>query len=117
MAAARRSTDRAMQAPTRHTQWSRMRQWVRGTWLAMCLGLALIFTGLAHAQLTIEIIGGGATQTPIPIAPFAADSDYPLRITGVIGAALQHTGLFRLVEPTGARPADPAGFPFADYRA
>jgi len=68
------------------------------------------------AQLTIEIIGGGATQTPIAIVPFAGESDYPLGITGIVAADLQRSGLFRLVEPGSARPAEPLSVAFADYR-
>lgn len=94
-----------------------MRQWVRGTSLLLCLGMVFLFAASARAQLTIEIIGGGATQTPVAIVPFAGEAEFPLGITGVIGADLQRSGLFRLIEPGGARPADPSGFPFADYRA
>ena len=71
----------------------------------------------ARAQLTIEIIGGGATQTPIAIVPFVGEADFPLGITGIVGADLQRSGLFRLVEPGGARPANPQQVNFADYRA
>jgi TolB protein len=71
----------------------------------------------AYAQLTIEIIGGGAAQMPLVIAPFAGENDYSLGVSGVVGADLQRSGLFRLVEPGGARPSAPQEAPLADYRA
>ena len=71
----------------------------------------------AHAQLTIEIIGGGATQTPIAIAPFAGEENYPLGITGIVVADLQRSGLFRMVDPGSARPAGPKDVQYASMRA
>ena len=59
----------------------------------------------AHAQLTIEIIGGGATTIPIAIVPFAGESNYPLGVSGIVGADLSRSGLFRLVDPGGVVPA------------
>jgi TolB protein len=78
---------------------------------------ALVWGGAGHAQLTIEIIGGGATQTPIAVVPFAGESDFPLGVTGVIGADLQRSGLFRLVDSNGPRPATPQEVRYPDYRS
>ena len=41
--------------------------------------LVLLSASMAHAQLTIEIIGGGATTIPIAIVPFASEADLPAR--------------------------------------
>ena len=79
--------------------------------------LLVVCASSARAQLTIEIIGGGATQTPIAIAPFAGEADFPLGITGIVGADLQRSGLFRLVDAGGARPANPQEVPYANLRA
>lgn len=65
---------------------------------------AFLFSAPGAAQLTIEIIGGGANQVPIAIVPFGNEINYPLGITGVIGADLQRSGLFRLVEVAGVSP-------------
>ena len=95
-----------------------MNQWLRSaraTAFAI-LASALFLSVQANAQLTIEIIGGGATQTPIAIVPFAGEQDYPLGITGVVGADLQRSGLFRLVDAAGARPASPQEVRYGDYR-
>ncbi len=74
-------------------------------------------SGSAHAQLTIEIIGGGATTIPIAIVPFAGESNYPLGISGIVGADLSRSGLFRLVDPGGVvpRPARAEDVRYGDW--
>jgi len=59
---------------------------------------------LAHAQLTIEIIGGGATTIPIAIVPFAGEANYPYPLTSVTGADLTRSGLFKLVDASAVNP-------------
>ena len=68
------------------------------------LACALLAVAPARAQLTIEIVGGAATTIPIAIVPFEYESGYPLGITGVVGADLARSGLFRLVDPAGVLP-------------
>jgi TolB protein len=87
------------------------------TLATVMIAVALLLAGPAHSQLTIEIIGGGATQMPIAVVPFAGESEYSLGITGVVGADLQRSGLFRLVEAGGARPASPQEAHLAIYRS
>ncbi len=60
-----------------------------------------------HAALNIEIFGGGATQIPIAIVPFAAEETLKQSITPVVAADLQRSGLFKLVDPGGLRPHEP----------
>jgi len=59
----------------------------------------------ARAELTVEVVGGGAQQIPIAIVPFAAPagSAQPQQdnITNVIGADLRMSGLFRVLETRG----------------
>jgi TolB protein len=57
-----------------------------------------------RAALTIEIVGSGANQIPIAIAPFRAEQGTPQPLTPVIGADLQRSGLFRLVDAGGVVP-------------
>jgi len=96
-----------------------MKRWLQGTCntilgaLAIMLALALP----ARAQLTIEIIGGGGTQLPIAIVPFAGESDFPLGITGIVGADLQRSGLFKLIDAGAARPGAPADVRYPDFRS
>src|SRR5437868_5293012 len=66
--------------------------------------LAFLPVFAAHAQLTIEIVGGAGTAIPIAIVPFEGESNYPLGITGVVGADLTRSGLFKLVDYAGVTP-------------
>ncbi|WP_420845260.1 Tol-Pal system beta propeller repeat protein TolB [Nitrosomonas ureae] len=68
-----------------------------------------------HAQLNIEIFGGGASRIPITIVPFAEESRLQQNITPVINADLQRTGLFRLIDPAGSSPHSPAEVAYADW--
>ncbi|MDQ3185209.1 MAG: Tol-Pal system beta propeller repeat protein TolB [Pseudomonadota bacterium] len=60
-----------------------------------------------HAALDIEIFGGGATQIPIAIVPFAAEEKLSQSITSVVAADLQRSGLFKLIDPSGLAPHEP----------
>src|ERR1051325_10294270 len=69
----------------------------------------VVFVGLltsfaAHAALTIEIVGSGANQIPIAIAPFRAEEGTPQPLTPVIGADLARSGLFKLIDAGGVVP-------------
>jgi TolB protein len=84
---------------------------------AFCLLALLPFA--AHAQLTIEIVGGAGTTIPIAIVPFDGESNYPLGITGIVGADLTRSGLFRQVDAYGVtpRPVRPEEVQAAVWRA
>jgi TolB protein len=69
----------------------------------------------AYATLNIEIFGGGATQIPIAIVPFAAEEKLSQSITPVVVADLQRSGLFRLVDPAGLRPHEPVEVSYPDW--
>jgi TolB protein len=66
--------------------------------------LAFLPVFAAHAQLTIEIVGGAGTAIPIAIVPFENENSYPLGITGIVGADLTRSGLFKLVDYAGVSP-------------
>ncbi len=70
------------------------------TGLLFCLACARA----ASAQLTIEIIGGGANQIPVTILPFAGEERFAQRISQIVSADLQRSGMFRLGSPGSARP-------------
>ncbi|MBI4189074.1 MAG: Tol-Pal system protein TolB [Betaproteobacteria bacterium] len=72
--------------------------------------LWLLLAPAAFAQLKIEIIGGGANQVPIAIAPFKAEETLPQQVTGIVAADLHRSGLFRIVDSGGLTPipAEPA---------
>jgi TolB protein len=86
--------------------------------LVLALGMVLCLAlRPAGAALTIEIIGTGANQIPIAIAPFAGEDRLPQKVTEVVAADLQRSGLFRLV---GANvnpvPTEPTEVNFSDWR-
>ncbi len=66
--------------------------------------LAVVAMAPARAQLTIEIVGGAGTAIPISVAAFENESNWPLGITGIVGADLTRSGLFRLVDDAGISP-------------
>jgi len=65
---------------------------------------ALLAATPARAQLTIEIVGGAGTAIPMAIVPFENEIGYPLGITGIVGADLTRSGLFKLVDYAGIQP-------------
>lgn len=81
--------------------------------------LWLSLTPAAHSQLRIEIIGGGANQVPIAIAPFRAEASLPQQVTNIIAADLHRSGLFKIVDSGGLTsvPAEPADVQFPMWTA
>ena len=74
-------------------------------WFAFgLLALSSLGVPLAHAQLSIEIVGGAGAQIPIAIVPFGNEGTWPLGISGVVGADLERSGMFRLVSTDGVVP-------------
>ena len=87
--------------------------------LLASLAFAALAAAPAHAQLTIEIVGGAGTTVPIAIVPFGNEGSWPLGITGIVGADLQRSGLFKLVDDGGIvpRPARAEDVRLGDFRA
>ncbi len=71
---------------------------------APLLAAILLLAGPARAQLTIEIIGGGANQIPIAVLPFAGESVLPQSITEIIEQDLSRSGRFRAIFVGGVSP-------------
>lgn len=82
---------------------------------ALVLFLWLISAPL-HAALNIEIFGGGASQIPIAVVPFAGEEKLKQSITAVVAADLQRSGLFRLVDSGGVALQDPRDIVYLDWR-
>lgn len=72
--------------------------------LLLILSGAAMLAGVARAQLTIEIIGGGQSQLPVTVLPFAGEERFQHRISEIISADLVRSGLFKLGAPGDARP-------------
>jgi len=81
--------------------------------------LWLTLTPVAHSQLKIEIVGGGASQVPIAIAPFRAEAALPQKVTDIVAADLGRSGLFRIVDSGGLTsiPAEPADVQYPAWQA
>ena len=56
----------------------------------------------ALAQFRVEISGIGATQLPVAVATFRGDESLAARVSDIVRADLQRSGLFRLVDAPGA---------------
>jgi TolB protein len=81
--------------------------------------LLWLLAATAHAQLKIEIIGGGANQTPIAILPFKAETTLPQALTPVVAADLTRSGLFKMVDTGGLAviPGEPAEVEYDTWKA
>jgi len=81
--------------------------------------LLVFFCGLVHAQLTIEITGGGANQIPIAVLPFVGESVLPESITAIVEQDLSRSGRFRSLFVGGVSPlpTEISQVNFADWRS
>lgn len=83
------------------------------------LALGALFPGLLRAEaLNIEIVGAGANQIPVAIAPLASEPLLPESLTSVVNADLARSGLFRLIDASAIspRPAELAQLNVAEWR-
>src|SRR3989338_7452887 len=78
--------------------------------------LLLAQASMAGAVLSIEIIGAGENQIPIAIVPVGGDEKLAQSINEVVTGDLQRSGLFRLVDPAGKSPHEPAEVNYADWQ-
>jgi TolB protein len=84
------------------------------------LGLAcLLAAPLGHAQLSIEITGGGEQRTPIAIVPFAGETALSPSITSIVRADLERSGLFRGLElpPIVPAPTEASNINYPEWRS
>ncbi|TFH07875.1 MAG: Tol-Pal system protein TolB, partial [Nitrosomonadales bacterium] len=88
------------------------RQFSRHTFVLI---LCLISAPL-HAALDIEIFGGGASQIPIAILPFADEEKLKQNITTVVTSDLQRSGLFRMIDSGGLAPHDPGDIVYPNWQ-
>lgn len=84
----------------------------------LALILPLLAAVPANAALTIEIVGSGANQIPIAIAPFRAEEGIPQQLTPIVAADLARSGLFKTVDAGGiAPPYEPADINYGQWKA
>jgi TolB protein len=87
--------------------------------LALLAAALLALAGPARAQLTIEIIGGGANQIPVAVLPFVNENVLPQSITEIVEQDLTRSGRFRAIFVGGVNPL-PSDIPqvnFADWKS
>ncbi|MFA9441532.1 Tol-Pal system beta propeller repeat protein TolB [Uliginosibacterium sp. sgz301328] len=92
----------------------------RRNFLSLCSAIAVVglsgMASLAHAQLSIEISGAGASRIPIAVGTFEGENLLPRTISDVVRDDLERSGLFRRVE-TGPQPIPEATIPdFANWK-
>src|SRR2546425_5264346 len=86
---------------------------------APLLAAILLLAGPAQAQVTIEIIGGGANQIPIAVLPFVGESALPQSITEIVEQDLSRSGRFRAIFVGGVSPppTEIAQVNFAEWKS
>lgn len=77
---------------------------------------AFCLSALAQAQLSIEITGAGANRIPVAIADFPGDPASSQIVTSTVRSDLERSGLFRLVDTTGAALDENTTVNYADWR-
>jgi TolB protein len=87
--------------------------------VAMVLAAFLFIANPARAQLTIEIIGGGANQVPVAVLPFVGETALPQSITEIVEQDLTRSGRFRTLFVGGISPlpSEMAQVSFADWKS
>ncbi|MDP1634349.1 MAG: Tol-Pal system beta propeller repeat protein TolB [Gallionellaceae bacterium] len=82
-------------------------------WMVL-LGMFLALP--VQAALEIEITGAGEHQTPISVVRFAGEELVAGQaVSSVVSNDLMRTGLFKLVDPLGKAPHEPADVKYAEW--
>ena len=76
----------------------------------------LLTAGLAQAQLSIEITGAGANRIPVAIADLSGDPTASRVITATVRSDLERSGLFKLVDASGAALDENSPIAHADWK-
>ena len=92
---------------------------MRKAFLSLLAACLLSLASFAHAQLTIEITGGGANQIPVAVLNFPGEEQLPSSITDIVEADLQRSGRFRLQYAGGLTriPTEPSQVNYAEWRS
>ncbi|UXY15640.1 Tol-Pal system beta propeller repeat protein TolB [Chitiniphilus purpureus] len=61
------------------------------------MAVSLVAAAAAHADMTIEVVGVGANQYPIAIAPFQSEQGQQQPVTPIVGDDLARSGLFKVI--------------------
>jgi TolB protein len=70
----------------------------------------------ALAQFRVEVSGIGLTQLPIALPTFKGEAQAPQKISAIVKADLERSGLFRTVDPGGLQADETSQFDSAAWR-
>ena len=73
----------------------------RRTLLSLLASSAFLVAGPVLAQFRVEVAGVGLTQMPIAIAMFRGEMQAPQKISAIVKADLERSGVFRTVDTAG----------------
>jgi TolB protein len=78
----------------------------------------LLLSSMAHAQLNIEVTGGGANKIPIAILPFPGEQALPESMSAIIEQDLTRSGRFRtlFVGNVNPVPVEPGQVSYAEWK-
>ncbi len=85
--------------------------------LKVWCAISVISAGVAHAEMSIEIIGAGEHQIPVALAPLGGEEKSATAIREVVVADLQRSGLFRIVDNRGSAPHEPSEVNYPEWQA
>ena len=55
----------------------------------------------SFSQFRVEVTGVGMTQVPLAILPFRSEAQSPQKISNIVKADLERSGLFRAIDASG----------------
>lgn len=79
--------------------------------------LLVLVAGVAQAQLSIEITGAGANRIPVAIADFSGEPTLSRIVSATVRADLERSGLFKMIDTTGAVLDENSGINHAEWKA
>ncbi|MES2206318.1 MAG: Tol-Pal system beta propeller repeat protein TolB [Pseudomonadota bacterium] len=88
---------------------------MRSSVRSLFVGFMCLFSAVSHAQVTIDIVGGGQEQRPLVVAPFLNESG-SLPLTNIIRSDLQRSGGFRSSQGQAPYPNDATGIQYNEFR-
>lgn len=83
----------------------------------LAISLFLIFSGIAHAQLNIEVVGAGMQRIPVAVPNFGGDDGLGREIAAVVRSDLTSTGLFNIINTDSLVAEENSSVDFAAWRS
>ena len=83
----------------------------------LAISLFLIFSGIAHAQLNIEVVGAGMQRIPVAVPNFGGDDNLGREIAAVVRSDLASTGLFNIINTDSLVAEENSSVDFAAWRS